>query len=141
MERGEPPEPEVKTKECRSCGRTLTLDQFSTQGAGRVASYCRQCSAMAKATNGKISDVRADVREHMQTVTDIVDAFYSSDGGPEYTIDDVLDEIRLGGERFTKLVQNTYEQQPSLMGNAKNVEAVNALLEDIAGTIYTLRRG
>jgi hypothetical protein len=141
MERGEPPVPEVKTKECRSCGRTLTLDQFSTQGAGRIASYCRQCSSMAKATNSRMSDMRVGLRENMQTIQDTVDTLYGNKGGVEYTIEDVLDEIRLDGEHFARHVRNAYEQHPALMDIAKNVEAVNALLEDIAGTISTLRRG
>ena len=141
MERGEPLEPEVKTKECRSCGRTLTLDQFSTQGAGRIASYCRQCSSMAKATNSRMSDMRVGLRENMQTIQDTVDTLYGNKGTVEYTIEDVLDEIRLDGEHFARRVRNAYEQHPALMDIAKNVEAINALIEDIAGTIYTLRRG
>lgn len=140
MERGEPPEPEVRTKECRLCGRTLTLDQFSTQGAGRIASYCRQCSAATKAAHCRISDMRADMRNNMQTLSNIADALHGKKGGVEYTIENVQDEIRRGGERFTNLVRITYEKQPVLMGDAKNVEVINALLEDIVADINNLRR-
>ena len=140
MERGDPPELEVKTKECRLCGRMLPLDQFTTQGAGRVASYCRQCSAAVKAANCRVSDMRADLRENMQILSDIADSLHGKNGGVEYTIDNVLNEIRLGGERFANLVRDTYEQ-PALMGDEKNVEAVNALLEDIVANINNLRRG
>jgi hypothetical protein len=140
MERGESPEPEVKTKECRLCGRTLSLDQFSTQGAGRIASYCRQCSAV-KAANYRASYMQTDVRENMQILSDITDALHSNNGGVEHTIENVLNEIRLGGERLENLVRDTYERQPALMGDAKNAEAVNALLEDIAANINNLRRG
>jgi hypothetical protein len=141
LERGEPPEPEVKTNVCRSCGRDLPLDSFVKRGPGRPPIYCRQCNAMAKATTGRMSDVRIGVREHMQTIEETVDTLYGNKGGAEYTIDDVLNKIRLGGEQFAKLVRIIYEQHPALIVNAKNVEAVNALLEDITGTIYTLRRG
>ncbi len=141
MERGEPPEPEVKTKECRLCGHMLPLDQFTTKGAGRVAAYCRQCSAAVKAANCKVSDMRADLRENMQILPDIADLLHGKNGGVEYTIDNVLNEIRLGGERLENLVRFTYEKQPALMGDAKNVEAVNALLEDIAANINNLKRG
>jgi len=141
MERGEPPEPEVKTKECWLCGRTLTLNQFSTQGAGRIASYCRQCSAAVKAAaNYRVSDMRADMRNNMQTLSNIADALHGKNGGVEYTIENVQDEIRRGGERFTNLVRITYEKHPVLMGDAKNVEVINALLEDIVADINNLRR-
>ena len=140
MEQGEPPEPQVKAKECRSCGRTLNLDQFSTQGAGRVASYCRQCSSMAKTTNSKTSSIRATAREHMQSIRAIVDALYSEEGRPVYTIEDMLEEVRLGSEGFINLVSNIYEHHPALMRDAKNTGAMNALLEDISRKIYNLRK-
>lgn len=69
-----------------------------------------------------------------------MDALYSGDNVPVYTIDEVLDEFRQGAERFMNLVCNTYEQQSALMGNAKNTGVINAFLEDIAGKIYNLRR-
>ena len=140
MEHGDPPEPAAVTKVCRSCGRELPLDCFVARGPGRSPIYCRQCSAMAHVT-GKMSDVRADVREHIQTITNTVDALYNDEGRPDYTIDDVLEEIRLGSERFISLVRNAYEQHPALTGDGKNTSAINALLEDIAANIYNLRRG
>ena len=73
-------------------------------------------------------------------ITDTMDALYSGDNVPVYTIDEVLDEFRQGAERFMNLVRNTYEQQSALMGNAKNTGVINAFLEDIAGKIYNLRR-
>ena len=73
-------------------------------------------------------------------ITDTMDALYSGDNVPVYTIDEVLDEFRQGAERFMNLVCNTYEQQSALMGNAKNTGVINAFLEDIAGKIYNLRR-
>ena len=73
-------------------------------------------------------------------ITDTMDALYSGDNVPVYTIDEVLDEFRQGAERFMNLVCNTYEQQSALIGNAKNTGVINAFLEDIAGKIYNLRR-
>lgn len=141
MEQGDQPEPEGKTKECRSCGRTLTLDQFSTQGAGRIASYCRQCNALAKATNSKTSGIRAAAREQMQSIKASVEVLYSEEGRSEYTIEEMLEEVRLGSEWFINLVSTICEYHPALMGDAKNTGAMNVLLEDIAGKIYNLRKG
>ena len=140
MERGDQPEPEVKPRECRSCGRALKLDQFSTQGAGRIASYCRHCSAIANATNSKTSGTWANARERMKAITAAVNELYNEKDRPEYNIEDLLEEVRLSSERYIIHLSNIYEHHPELMGDAKNTGAMNALLEDISRKIYNLRK-
>jgi len=44
MERGDPPEPAIVTKVCRSCGHELPLETFSVRGSGCAPTCCR-CAA------------------------------------------------------------------------------------------------
>ena len=133
--------PAAEKRVCRVCGRELPIDEFAVRSKGRKRTYCRQCATMARAHgSGGAEFVRETAREHMQTITATVDALYNEEDRPEYAIDDVLEEIRLGAGRFTKLIRNTCEHHPALMGDPKNSGRIDSLIEVIAADISNMRR-
>lgn len=145
MERGEPVEVKAKaekekadrqipeTKVCRNCGRELPTDKFSISN-GKVSADCLQCIAMTHAS-GK----REDAREHMATLVGIVDDMYD-DTVPDYTLDDILDEIRRGADTLQRLIHNALQQHADLMDTAEARAQYDDLISDISGAIYKLRR-
>lgn len=95
---------------------------------------CRQCSVIANAT-GK----REDIREHMSTITSVTDSMYDNTV-PDYSPDDILDEIRRGAETFRRLINNVLQQHSDLMNAAGAKAQYNDLISDISSAIYDLRR-
>ena len=137
MERGDPPVPEVTTKVCCSCGRELPLNQFTYLNYGkRLSSRCRQCER-SRCAGGDARSVRAD----MQALENITSAMYGEGDQPEYTIDDLLGEIRRGGESVVRLITNAFDVHTDIVSVPENVRAINALIESISGDIYNTRRG
>lgn len=130
-EKAERPIPE--TKVCRNCGRELPTDKFSISN-GKVSADCLQCIAMTHAS-GK----REDAREHMATLVGIVDDMYD-DTVPDYTLDDILDEIRRGADALQRLIHNALQQHADLMDTAEARAQYDDLISDISGAIYNLRR-
>jgi hypothetical protein len=130
-EKAERPMPE--TKVCRNCGRELPTDKFSISN-GKVSADCLQCIAMTHAS-GK----REDAREHMATLVGIVDDMYD-DTVPDYTLDDILDEIRRGADALQRLIHNALQQHADLIDTAEARAQYDDLISDISGAIYNLRR-
>jgi len=80
------------------------------------------------------------VREIMPTVSEVVDSLYGNGDSADYTIDDILDEIKSGGDALLRLVLNAYEQNAAITDTLENRQLLNNLISDIAGSIYDLRR-
>lgn len=134
MEQGEAPEP--TTKVCAGCGRELPLDQYNRQSPQRLASRCRQCMAAYRVGE----KTRID-RTEIQELSCITSAMYGEGDQPEYTIDDLLGEIRRGGESVVRLITNAFDVHLDIVAVPENVRAINALIESISGDIYNTRRG
>ena len=134
IEKGGPVEEDPPTRICRECGRELPIESFPTRYGKPGEHICRQCKTMSKRCSA------GSVREIMPTVTEVVDALYGNGEQAEYTIDDILDEIKSGGSVLQRLILNAYEQNKSITDMPDNRRLLNNLISDIAGTIYELRR-
>jgi hypothetical protein len=134
IEEGGPVEEYPPTRICRECGRELPIESFPTRYGKPGEHICRQCKTMSKRCSA------GSVREIMPTVTEVVDALYGNGEQAEYTIDDILDEIKSGGSVLQRLILNAYEQNKSITDMPDNRRLLNNLISDIAGTIYELRR-
>jgi len=134
IEKGGPVEEDPPTRICRECGRELPIESFPTRYGKPGEHICRQCKTMSKRCSA------GSVREIMPTVTEVVDALYGNGEQAEYTIDDILDEIKSGGDALLRLVLNAYEQNAAITDTPENRQLLNNLISDIAGSIYDLRR-
>jgi len=134
IEEGGPVEEYPPTRICRECGRELPIESFPTRYGKPGEHICRQCKTMSKRRDAE------SVREIMPTVSEVVDSLYGNCDTAEYTIDDILDEIKSGGDALLRLVLNAYEQNAAITDTLENRQLLNNLISDIAGSIYDLRR-
>lgn len=134
IEKGGPVKAEPQTRTCKECGRELPIGSFPTRYGKPGEHVCRQCKTMSKRCDAE------SVREIMPTVSEVVDSLYGNGEAAEYTIDDILNEIKGGGDALRRLVLNAYEQNKAITDTLENRKLLNNLISDIAGSIYGLRR-
>lgn len=75
----------------------------------------------------------------MATITDVANAMYD-DTAPDYSLDDILDEIRRGADTLQRLIWNALQQHSDLMDTAEARAQYDDLISDISAAIYNLRR-
>lgn len=145
MERGEPAEvkakpekerkPEPTEKECTSCGRVLPIDCFSTQGAGYWSPHCRECHALKKSTGKTVN-----YKEDMKAITRAYDSLVDVSAKPEYTLEDIYEEIRVNAARLIESVEISFQQHPELFNDTTDYTAFNEVIKGVSVAIDNLRR-
>ena len=117
-------------KSCTVCGQTLPIDQFYIDKRnGKEMGECKKCHNKSKPIydfNGNripMADIGISEQEMKKSL-------YSSE--EEYTIEDLLEEIRTNGEKAINSLQTTFEIHKEILGDEncyrKAKELVNELV-------------
>jgi len=126
----------AETRACRACGREFPIDQFPTHGGRRLGVCCRECEKVRRA-GGDVRSARAD----MEVLESIAAAMHGEGAQPEYAINDLLGEIRRGGQMLARQILKAFEVHADIVAAPENVRAINELVESISKDISNTRRG
>ncbi len=130
-----PEKPEPTEKECATCGRVLPIDCFSTQGAGYWSPHCRECRALQKSTGKTVN-----YKEDMKAITRAYDSLVDVSAKPEYTLEDIYEEIRVNAARLIESVEISFQQHPELFNDTTDYTAFNEVIKEVSVAIDNLRR-
>lgn len=147
MERGEPVEvkakaersikPEPTEKECPRCGRTLPIGAFCIidHETQKRRSACNECHALSCATGKAVN-----YREDMKAITRAYDSLIDVSAKPEYTLEDIYEEIRANAARLIESVEISFQQHPELFNDTTDYTAFNEVIKEVSVAIDNLRR-
>jgi hypothetical protein len=92
---------------CKECGRTLPIKSFAVNTGGYRNRTCNQCRSKKY---GKYTNVKNQQLESVSlamTEDELNDYLYNEDNEVNYTLDDMLEEIKINGENGIKSIETT----------------------------------
>lgn len=128
------PKKEVPIEEervCRECGLTLPIKKFAVNKGGYRNHTCNKCRAKKY---GKYTDIKNKQLESVDiamTEEELNDYLYNKDNEVDYTLEDMLEEIKINGENGIKSIETTLLIHKDVIvsdhDKAKTIELIKTL--------------
>lgn len=124
-------EPNVEMKFCSCCQRMLPVTEFGKMGGKSkgLRNICKRCHN----TSSNRRDIKGRLLKEANIMPqdELMNFLYNKDKEVDYTIDDLLEEIKSNGKKSIQSIQSSIKVHDDLLTDAENRNKIKVVLTNL----------
>lgn len=133
---------DIKTYRCYNCGRILPASSFYFKKNGQCNYECKECSKI-RSKPKKYKDFKGNNIKSaniLMTEEDLKNYLYNQDKEIDYTMEDLLEEMKSNGEKGIRTVETTILIHKELLESEENKQKAMELISTLLDRLNQLNQ-